>query len=104
MRNYTFYNHYDVVYGGYGWHKYFANNKLINCRTCQEAERDGQCKRCNYDTKPHFLVEENPGEYVKLCIIDVIKHRPIDFKMSIFDLDIQDPITPRKHEQLKLFN
>lgn len=103
MRNYTFYNHFDSVYGGYSWHKFKANGQLAKCRTCQEADRDGQCKRCNFDNKPHFLVEETKGCYVKLCIVDFIKHRPIDFKMSLFDLDIEDEPKPRKHEQLKLF-
>lgn len=102
MRNYTFYNHFDIVYGGYGWQKFKTNGRLINCRTCQEADRDGQCKKCNYDTKPHFLVEETKDHYVKLCIIDFIRHRPIDFKMSMFDLDYEEE-PPRKHEQLKLF-
>lgn len=97
MNGYLFYNHFDLVYGGYGWLEFKPNNKLAMCRIAEEADRDGQCKRCHFSMKPHFLVEETGGVYVKLCTVDVIRFKPIDFRMTIFGAD------PRP-EQLTLWD
>ena len=100
MRNHLFYNHYDIVYGGYDWQKFRPNNNLVRCRTCQEADRDGSCKRCNFDACGHFLVSHDETVFTKLCILDFIKYRPVDFKMSMFGAEDR---RPKPHEQLKLF-
>ena len=96
MRNWTFYNYFDEVWGGYDWTRFAVTGDLAKIRTDQEADRDGACLRCRFDCSPHFMVTRDYNTYTKLCILDVIRYRPFDFKMSIFGAD-------RSHKQLKLW-
>lgn len=92
MKGHTYHNHYDKVWDSLagGWdhwlaHKVTDHKALACCRTCGEAERDGECERhtpyCPYSMLPHFMVESSPGVYTKLCTLDVFRFRPFNFSM-----------------------